>query len=243
LVAQIASKISVLVVADDSENRDFLVKELEEAGILVFSAEGPGEAIGILETARVHALMIDMALSRQQRADFMKAVRTERCSNPLVILLAGTSAITREEAYDLGVSALFRKPIDFTQVTARLRELLVPEATRWSAARPAGSGRRRTVQVSLKNLKLGRAGFALPLESDESVLEGDPVEFSVEVGGSDRWTLKGTGVVRYVKLDDVSKRQKAWGIEFETLEETSLSQVMARREDGPSVPFIPRSLH
>ena len=54
------------------------------------------------------------------------------------------------------------------------------------------------------------------------------------------WTLSGTGIVRYVHLDPKSRRQSAWGIEFESLDEGSHKQILRTLALSDAVSYIPR---
>lgn len=228
---------TVLLVDNDWENRSFLRQELDSNGFIVSEADDDVMALEVLKDNPADIVIIDLELSRKQRKDLVAQLHSTRYGHPLVVMLSGPSAMSREEAYDLGASAMLSKPIEPSFLISRLNDLLVPPSTRWKSEPSSKTKPSKQVALSVDSLRLGRGGFSFTPASDSNVIEGQSVEFKVEINELSKWTLNGTGVVRYVKFDK-SRRQQAWGIEFETLDEESLARVMAQNP----LSYIPGAL-
>lgn len=242
--ALIAAKKTILLVDGDTENRDYLKGEFETRGFLILEADDTLEAIKVASANKVNAVIIDIELSKAQRVEFNVAIHSDACGSPLVFLIAGPSMISREEAYDLGASGVFSKPFDPELMIAQIGELLVPASTRWKrrlADEPRRS--RRRVSMSVEKLRLGRGGFALSLENAGPSLEGEVVEFDVRVNDQQDWSLRGSGVIRYIKRNVAATGRDTWGIEFASLDEASLNQVMNRTATDRPLSYIPKILN
>ena len=241
--AQLAAKKTILLIDGDTENRDYLKGEFESRGFMILEADDTIEAIKVASANKVHAVMIDIELSKSQRVEFNHAIHTDACGAPLIFLIAGPSMISREEAYDLGASGVFSKPFDPEMMISQIAELLVPASTRWKS-RPLNESRRsRRVSTSVQKLRLGRGGFALSLENAGPSLEGEVVEFDVQVRDQQDWHLRGSGVIRYIKRDVAATGRDTWGIEFASLDEASLSHVMSRTATDRPLSYIPKILN
>lgn len=251
--------VPLLVVDADSENRAFWAGELAKYGFSVQQAESQQEALAVLRSQPVKAVIVDLELSRRERGEFLDALQSEDVGNPYVFLLVAASAMSRAEGYALGATSVLAKPVLPQFLVSWLRGVLVPGPTRWRAGRVAASaGRlgpqepavRASIRATLPQLRLGRGGFSMSRQalslSDvdaPSLLEGDTIEFSVQIGeaaqGVTPGLLRGTGIVRYIKLDETKRRQQAWGIEFETLDEGSVDYVLSRTSLEKPRSYIP----
>ena len=238
-LSPVAAK-SVLLVDSDSENRLVLKEVLLLKGYEVHEAESLDETIEKLAHRKVAAIIIDLELPKAEREELVSRIQAEEFGKVAIFLLVASSAMTREDAYDLGAVAALSKPVDPSLLLARLESALVPPAVRWRKAQTKHP--RHQVALSLNKISLGRGGFTLNNEPNHQIFEGERVEFNVEINDLRPWRLKGTGVVRYVKLDQKNRRQKAWGIEFESLDESSYDEVVHSIENGKPVSYIPRSV-
>ena len=235
--SQIASP-SVLLVDSDSENRMILKVVLLLKGYEVHEADSFDETIEKLATHKVAAVIIDLELSKAQRHELVSRLQSDEFGKVALFLLVASSVMSREDAYDLGAVAALSKPVDPTLLITRLEAALVPSAVRWKTAQ--NKHPRHQVAVSLNKISLGRGGFTLNNEPDHQIFEGETVGFSVEVDDLHPWRLNGTGIVRYVKLDQKNRRQKAWGVEFESLDESSYGHVVHAIQNKNPASYIPR---
>jgi DNA-binding response OmpR family regulator len=231
---------SILLIDGDTENRDFLKQEFESHDFTIFEADDSRQAIDILSAHAVDAVVLDLELSERQRKALMKEILSSKCGRPLVFILASPNEVSREEAYELGAAGAMSKPVNPAYLISRINTLLTPLANRWKQA-SASSRALTTVAASVSKGQLGRGGFAISTLLDKELLEGETVEFKVEVNQEeDRWTLAGTGVVRYVNHDAKSRRPKGLGIEFESLDDSSRKNVLDQLDATPELPYIPR---
>ena len=228
----------ILLVDSDAENRDFLKSEFEARNHIVLEADDEVQALEILSHEKVDAVLIDLELTKKQRKEFMLKLQSEEFGMPHVILLASSSSLTREEGYDMGAEAVLSKPVEPEALVARVAKIIEPRTSRWRSK--SNQKAEHKISLSLENLAMGRGGFTIISDKDREALEGQSIEFALEVTRK-KWTIAGTGTVRYVKLDATKKRQEAWGIEIDSLEETSIDAIM--QEFGSTLPlsYIPKN--
>jgi DNA-binding response OmpR family regulator len=231
---------SILLVDGEPENREFLKQEFEAQNYTVLEADDARQAIEILSAHSVDAVVLDLELSQRQRKSLMKEILSSKCGSPLVFIMASPNELSREEAYELGAAGAMSKPVNPSYLLSRIGALLTPADSRWMLT-PSSNRAQHKVAASVSKGQLGRGGFALSTLQDKELLEGETVEFKVEVNHeNDRWTLNGTGVVRYVNHDTKSRRQRAWGIEFESLDDASRKRVLDANFSAQDIPYIPR---
>lgn len=233
---------TILIVDADSENREFLKAELHQRGYLTYEAESPAETYAVLtQDKKVDAVIIDLELSRAERESFIHTLQSDRFGKPAVILLIPSSVMSREDAYDKGVAAALSKPFDPDTLVARIRELLLPPTQRWN--KPTQKTKHK-VQTALNSNALGKGGISIALPTLQSaIFEGESIELDLQVQDPEAWTIKGTGVIRYIKYDNTNHSPKTWGVEFESLDELSLMNVMKKLEGIQTLSYIPRNLH
>ena len=225
---------TVLIVDSDGENRDYLRQEFEAKGFIVLEAEDCRQTLDTLAANRVGAVILDLECSGRQREALMKGIQSEESGNPMVFMLISPSVISREQAYDLGAVGVMSKPVDPAYLIGRVSRLLTPAVHRWK--KTIAPGRRHKLVASVFRPQLGHGGFAVT-DVQGNLFEGETVEFAVEVNDTDRWTLTGTGIVRYVHSD---RRQRALGIEFESLDESSMKRIIENMGTAQQMRYIPR---
>ena len=245
MTAEVNSQ-TILYVDSDADNRAFLADEFRKRGYVVIEAEDEQEALRAVAEHSVKAVILDLELSRKERQRLVQGLQSEENGSPFVFLLVAASTMTREEAYDLGASAALAKPINPSYLISRVESLLVPASVRWRLPRATiEPGRRHSLNMSMPNIRLGRGGFSMPRfsteEFNDEFLEGESVDFKLSLDSQQNMTLRGTGIVRYVRLDPTKRRQQAWGIEFETLDESSFNYVIGRNQLEKPISFIPKS--
>lgn len=235
---------TILIVDPDNENREFLKSELHQRGFLTYEADSPAEAYPILiQDKKVDAVVIDLELCRSERESFIRDLQSDRLGNPAIILLIPSSVMSREDAYDKGVAAAMSKPYDPETLVSRIREALLPPSQRWKKALRAKAKHKLEV-AAVTAESLGKGGIAIQLPTlQSSIFEGETIEFDMEVKDIEAWRLKGTGVIRYIKYDTIDHAPKTWGVEFESLDDISLLQVVKKLEGKKTSSYIPRTLH
>ena len=115
---------SIVVVEDDAELRDLVVRALREEGI---AAEGLGTARALvqrLERGRADALVIDIGLPDADGRDLCQALRVRGIDAPVLFLTARDAVPDRLAGFAAGGDDYLTKPFAVAELTARLHALL-----------------------------------------------------------------------------------------------------------------------
>ena len=123
-VAMVAA--SVLIVEDEPQLRDVLVRSLRAEG---FDAVGVGtahELIGRIPTTEdaPDLLVIDIGLPDADGRDVCQALRARGIDTPVLFLTARDALTDRLAGFSAGGDDYVTKPFDIEEVTARLQALL-----------------------------------------------------------------------------------------------------------------------
>jgi two-component system OmpR family response regulator len=128
---------SLLVLEDEPQLRDVLVRSLRAEG---FDARGVGTAHELLErvsAAEPAALVIDIGLPDADGRDVCQALRARGVEVPVLFLTARDALTDRLAGFNAGGDDYVTKPFDIEEVVARL-QALVRRAGVDSALRVAG---------------------------------------------------------------------------------------------------------
>jgi two-component system, OmpR family, response regulator len=115
---------SIVVVEDDAELRDLVVRALREEGI---AAEGLGTARALvqrLERRRADALVIDIGLPDADGRDLCQALRARGIDAPVLFLTARDAVPDRLAGFAAGGDDYLTKPFAVAELAARLHALL-----------------------------------------------------------------------------------------------------------------------
>jgi len=116
----IAAKPRVLVADDDEPVRDLLRRTLASAGYEVIAASDGQEAIDLLTTTAVDAVVSDISMPRLTGIDLLRAIRSRDPDVP-VILCTGTPDVNSAiEAVRLGALQYLTKPVDLDELKRAL---------------------------------------------------------------------------------------------------------------------------
>lgn len=215
---------TLLVVDDETDLRDIVASELEFMGGTVFQAENISVARDILSQNKIDLIVSDIRMPGGTGIDLLDSVKANDVNNPPVILITGFADITAQEAFDRGAEALMNKPFkldDLIQVASRY---ISPENQRFSDSSQV-STKKLNVEfphafVEDSNLALGRGGLALTVDTHGVKYDlNDVITFDFKFSDL---ALSGTGVLRWIKLNDSQPGKVSMGIEFINLEEKSL---------------------
>jgi two-component system, OmpR family, response regulator len=115
---------SLLILEDEPQLRDVLVRSLCAEG---FDARGVGTARELLErvpAARPAALVIDIGLPDADGRDVCQALRARGIDTPVLFLTARDALTDRLAGFSVGGDDYVTKPFDIEEVVARLQALL-----------------------------------------------------------------------------------------------------------------------
>jgi len=134
---------SVLIVEDDAETRDALVRELSQRGYRVDEAPDGRTALEHWEARRPDVVLLDLGLPDTDGLAIIRRIRRE-ATTPIVILSGRYLEREKVEALERGADDYVTKPFGVDELHARLRV-----AVR-HAAGPAAGGDGRITSGSLE---------------------------------------------------------------------------------------------
>lgn len=130
----------LLVVDDDVEVRDLLVRALERDGHSVHAVTTAADARRILREQTIDVIVLDLALPDQSGVDLCTELRAELDPVPVLILTAHNDVSERVRALDAGADDFLAKPFAVVELRARVRALGRRRERRWSAPRVTLNG-------------------------------------------------------------------------------------------------------
>jgi sigma-B regulation protein RsbU (phosphoserine phosphatase) len=113
---------TVLVVDDEADLRELLVRQLTMLGYRPVPAADGVEALQLMRRHTVDALLLDIDMPRLDGHGVLRAMRADpvTASVPVVLLTARTQGSDVAVALGLGADDYVRKPFSLTEVSARL---------------------------------------------------------------------------------------------------------------------------
>lgn len=112
----------VLVIDDDPNVRDLMVRNLGRAGYPVVTAWGGEEGLRLARVLRPSAIILDVLMPQVSGWDVLAAIKeeTDLAGVPVVLTTVLDEA---EKSFARGASAFVRKPVDFDHLTGVLEGL------------------------------------------------------------------------------------------------------------------------
>jgi two-component system response regulator QseB len=115
---------AVLVVEDDADVRDMLVRILTDAGFAVDAVADGQRGLHYALTRRYAAMVIDRGLPAIDGVDLVGRLRRQRIATPIMLLTAYGSITDRVTGLDAGAEDYLVKPFEIDEFLARVRALL-----------------------------------------------------------------------------------------------------------------------
>ncbi len=121
----------VLIVDDEQLNRDMLSRRLEKRGFSTLLAASGAEALELLETAAVAAVLLDVQMPGMSGIEVLRTIRARwtRSELPVLMVTARDQSDDVVSALDLGANDYITKPVDFAVTLARLKTHLALRET------------------------------------------------------------------------------------------------------------------
>ena len=118
--------VSLLVVDDNSLNRDMLSRRLGSRGFRVEVAEDGHAALELVEKHEFDLVLLDVMMPGLSGIDVLKRVRERFSESDLPVVMATARDATEDvvEALHLGANDYVTKPLDFAVVLARVEAQL-----------------------------------------------------------------------------------------------------------------------
>ena len=117
------NKFSVLVIEDEKNILDFIVKSLTAHNYKVTPATTGKEALSLIASICPDIILLDLGLLDMDGCEIIKSVRTWS-SNPIIVVSARTQEEDKVRALDLGADDYLTKPFGVPELLARLRTSL-----------------------------------------------------------------------------------------------------------------------
>jgi CheY-like chemotaxis protein len=119
--------VSVLVVDDNQDSRNFLRELLAEHGAAIATAGSTDEAMRIFRGQRPDVLVSDIAMPGEDGYDLIRQVRGlddgEGGRTPAVALTAYVRGEDRHAAFAAGYDRHIRKPVDVAELVTTVAQL------------------------------------------------------------------------------------------------------------------------
>lgn len=130
--SKIAKDARILIVDDEQQNVARLGEILSRAGYgICISITDPRQAAAKFQEIQPDLLLLDWHMGETCGMDVLREIRKnvpETWMPPVVVLTADDSQATKREALEAGVSDFLSKPIDYSEVLLRIRNLLLLRA-------------------------------------------------------------------------------------------------------------------
>lgn len=158
----------ILVIEDDRETRDYLVKGLAESGHAVDQAADGKDGLFLALENDYDVLVVDRMLPALDGLSVIQALRASEKSTPVLILSALGEVDDRVTGLQAGGDDYLVKPFAFSELLARLEAL----TRRREAGAPETSLKVGDLELDLLSRAVRRAGRMIRLQPREfSLLE------------------------------------------------------------------------
>lgn len=112
--------ISVLIVEDDTQIRNFIAYTLREEGFVCFTESSAQGAMSVLVTQSVDIMLLDLGLPDFDGMEVIKKVRAWS-EIPIIVVSARDQDKEKASALDAGADDYLTKPFSATELKARIR--------------------------------------------------------------------------------------------------------------------------
>jgi two-component system copper resistance phosphate regulon response regulator CusR len=157
--------IRLLVIEDENEIADFLVRGLREEGFTVERAADGEEGWYHLKTGAWDAVLLDWWLPGMDGLSILRRFRQAGQTTPVLFLTARDAVSDRVRGLDAGADDYLCKPFAFEELLARIR-VMVRHHDRAAGTRLGY----QDVQLDLATHRAERAGHRLDLTAKEHAL-------------------------------------------------------------------------
>jgi two-component system copper resistance phosphate regulon response regulator CusR len=155
----------ILVIEDEDEIADFLVRGLREEGFTVERAADGGEGWHYLTAGPWDAVLLDWWLPGTDGLALLRRFRQTDRDTPVLLLTARDAVSDRVRGLDGGADDYLCKPFAFDELLARIRVMV-----RRRDGRPSAALSYSDVTIDLPTQRAERAGHRLDLTAKEYAL-------------------------------------------------------------------------
>lgn len=116
--------MKILIVEDDQKISAFIAKGLKESGYLTETAFNGLEALEHLDVGPFDLIILDIMMPKMNGMEFLKAIRSQGISAPVIILSAKRTVEEKVEGLQHGADDYLVKPFAFSELLARIQVLM-----------------------------------------------------------------------------------------------------------------------
>ena len=150
--------MKILVVEDEIDLNNVIVKHLKKDGYSVDSAFNGEEAMDFAAVARYDLIVLDIMMPVMDGLTFLQKSRAAKLATPVLILTAKDEVDDVVKGLDAGADDYLVKPFDFKELLARARTLI--RRNSGSAANEIYAGKLK-IDLSKKSVELGGQSIEL----------------------------------------------------------------------------------
>ncbi len=155
-----------ILVIDDNHTLQFgLKKLLEKSGYIIYTALSINEAQQLLSERIYDLILLDWILPDGSGVEFLKEIREDGLTTPVLLLSSKSKAVEKVEALDAGADDYLAKPFSNIELLARIRALLRRETSQKQSIITIGPMKidtiERRVTVDEKEIPLSTKEFEL----------------------------------------------------------------------------------
>ena len=150
--------MKILVVEDEIDLNNVIVKHLKKDGYSVDSAFNGEEVMDFTAVARYNLIVLDIMMPVMDGLTFLQKSRAAKLATPVLILTAKDEVDDVVKGLDAGADDYLVKPFDFKELLARARTLI--RRNNGSAANEIYAGELK-IDLSKKSVELGGQNIEL----------------------------------------------------------------------------------
>jgi len=198
--------ITVLVVDDELELLEIFSAWLERGGYRVLTAPNGAEALKLLATETVDALISDIRMPIMDGVTLVRRIHDAGLSVPSIIFVSGFGPADPREMHALGVEAMLEKPLSRKHLLRALEESLMDRNKLWLT--PISEPVEQIVSIDIEAMddpvrahqfQLGRGGCCFPC--DILLMEDRTIDLTLLTAGAGP-TLRAQGDVRWYSAEN-----------------------------------------
>lgn len=157
----------ILVVDDEKEIRELIVKYLKREGMQVSQAECGQKAIKMIETDKFDLIVLDIMMNDLDGFDVLREIRKSRPCLPVVFLSARQDDYDKILGFGLGADDYVTKPFSPAELTARIKSHIKRSIAYREPAEVIDNIIRGDLCINVKSYFFTKSGVPIELSATE----------------------------------------------------------------------------
>jgi two-component system OmpR family response regulator len=155
--------MKILVVEDDKNSQEFIVKGLKENGHVVFTADNGKDGLFLALEEKLDLIILDRMLPKLDGLSVLTAIRGTQSKLPIIMLTAMGEVKQRVEGLTAGADDYLTKPFAFSELLARIDAI----KRRSGVDNTQTSLKIADLEINLLSHRVTRSGQFIELQSTE----------------------------------------------------------------------------